>query len=77
MLKSMDSITKSRLSSVDMEPKVIAKMMERMAAKAARTVLWIISSPSKTYTATIIKVMEARMGVTSLSNSRGGTVKRR
>ena len=76
VLKSMDSIMKSRLSSAGMEPKVIAKMMESMAAKAARTVLWTISSPSKTYTATITKVMEARMGVTFLSNTKDGTVKR-
>jgi hypothetical protein len=50
--------------------------METIAAKVARTVLWTISRPSKTYTATITKVMEARKGVTLLSNTKEGTVKR-
>jgi len=67
---------KSRLSSAGMEPNVIAKMMESMAAKVVRTVLWIISSPSKTYTATMTKVMEARIGVALLPNTKEGTVKR-
>ncbi len=59
-----------------MELKVTAKMMESIAAKVARTVLWIISSPRKTYTATITKVMEARIGVALLPNTKEGTVKR-
>jgi hypothetical protein len=76
VLKSIDSIIKSRLSSAGVEPSVITKMMESMAAKVARTVLWTISRPSRTYTATITKVMEARNGVTFLSNTKEGTVKR-
>lgn len=67
---------KSRLSSAGVEPSVIAKVMASMAAKVARTVLWTISKPSKTYTATITKVMDARNGVTLLSNTKEGTVKR-
>ncbi len=51
-------------------------MMESTAAKAARTVLWIISRLSKTYTATITKVIEARIEATFLPNIKDGTVKR-
>ena len=73
----MDLIIKSRLSSAGMEPNVIAKMIENTEAKVARTVLWTISRPSKTCTATIIRVMESRIGATFLSNIKEGTVKRR